>query len=152
MIDAAIALFVTATALVPLEHGGAVGSGLGALPFQAAGGIVLLARRWIPVRVLIAVAAIGVAALLAGQHTPVIEIPIAIAVYTIARHRPRRLTIGSTMTVAAVLSAVVLATEIGAARSLADVLAPTVLQPAVVVAFAAALGAAVRAKDRKSVV
>lgn len=145
VIDIALAALVAVTAFAPLDVPGTSGGGLAAVPFLAAAGVALLVRRRFPIVVLCIVAALGVTALVGGHRTPAIELPIAIAMYTVARDRTRTTTIGAAVLLGLVLSAAVLFTQIGSVRSIAEAVSPAVVQPAVLVAFAAALGSALKA-------
>ena len=145
IVDVAIAVLVTLAALAPLERAGGGQSSPAALPFLGAAAIALLFRRRAPVAVLGVIAALPLVALALGQVVPALQIPIAIALYTVGRQSARRTLVICAAVLAAVLPVVRLLALAVPARSLADVLAPEVLQPAFAVAFAAALGAAVKA-------
>lgn len=145
-IDLALTALVVAASLAPLDMaapgGGSTG---GAAPTLALAGVVLLARRRFPVAVLGLVTLLGLAALLTGHRTPVVEVPVAVGMYTVGRLGTRRATVTAAVLLALCLPAGVLLSAASLVGSLLDVLAPAVLQPAVLVAFAAALGSAVKA-------
>ena len=147
VVDVIVFVFVCLASFVPASRDGAGEAGRYApivLPFMAAAGVVLFARRRFPVPALVVCLLIGLAAALLGvPHSPVFALPVAIGMYTVARYRSRALTI--TFAVALIvllpLEELIIA---GAGFGAGDVTAPATLQPAVLIAFAAALGSAIR--------
>ena len=143
-VDVAVLLFVCLAAFAPFGREQAAAHGWVVLPTMAAAGVVLLARRRFPLGVLVVCVLIGASAVLLGvPHTPGFALPVAIAMYTVARHRSRALTVGC----AAVLVVLLPLEELMAAGAGLDaraLISPATLQPAVLIAFAAALGSAIR--------
>ena len=145
VVDVLVFVVVCLASFIPEGRTGHVSPhGLEVLPFMAASGAVLFARRRFPVVVLIACVLINLGgALLGSPHTPGYALPIAIAVYTVARYRSRALTLwlAGALIVTLPIEELILA---GTGFAAADVAAAATLQPAVLVAFAAALGSAIR--------
>lgn len=143
-IDVIVFVVVCLAAFVPMGRSGTEPHGLVVLPYMAAAGLVLFARRRFPVIVLVICVLIGLFAALMGiPHSPGFALPVAIAMYTVARHRSRALTVGLAIALIVLLPLEELVIA-GAGFGAGDVTAPATLQPAVLVAFAAALGSAIR--------
>jgi signal transduction histidine kinase len=137
------AVVVLAAAFAPFGQHHTATDSLRVLPFSIVAAVTILARRWLPVTVLVITVLVGIVGSTLGVHTPAFTLPVAIAMYTVARRRSRGFTV-----VAAVLLMVLLPLEelytAGADVDLPNVLSSSILQPAALVALAAALGSAVR--------
>ncbi|WP_295034202.1 sensor histidine kinase [uncultured Microbacterium sp.] len=142
VIDVGVLLLVSLAAFAPFSREPAAPHGWTVLPGMVLAGVVLLARRRLPLTVLVVCVAIGPAAMLLGQpYTPAFALPVAIAMYTVARHRSRAVTV----TAAAALVVLLPIEElVGRGLDAAELTSPATLQPAVLIAFAAALGSAIR--------
>jgi len=143
IVDVVVFLFVVSSAFLPDVRTHHASHSLIVLPFMVAAGAALFARRRFPVVVLGVCVLIGIASAFFGVHTQAFAVPIAIAMYSVARYRSRGLTVGIAVSLAVflILEELVIA---GAGFGATDVANPATLQPAVVVAFAAALGSAIR--------
>ena len=144
VVDIAVLVLVSLAAFAPFSREPAAPHGWTVLPGMLVAGVVLLARRRLPLTVLVVCVAIGPVVVLLGQsYTPAFVLPVAIAMYTVARHRSRAVT----LTAAAVLVVLLPAEELllaGRGLDAAELTSPATLQPAVLIAFAAALGSAIR--------
>ncbi len=143
-VDVAVLVFVCLAAFAPFGHEQAAPHGWVVLPSMLVAGVVLLARRRFPIAVLVACVLIGVVSVLLGvPHTPGFALPVAIAMYTVARHRPRAVTVGfaAALVVLLPLEELIIA---GNGLGTRELTSPATLQPAVLIAFAAALGSAIR--------
>jgi len=144
VVDVVVFVIVCLGSFVPMARTTAGQHGLDILPFMIAAGAVLFVRRRLPVAALLACVLIGLAAALLGvPHSPGFALPVAIAMYTIARNRSRALTLGVAVALIVLLPLEELVIA-GTGFGVGDVTAPATLQPAVLVAFAAALGSAIR--------
>ncbi|NNC13589.1 hypothetical protein HII28_17115 [Planctomonas sp. JC2975] len=118
--------------------------GLIALPFMVAAGLVLFARRRYPVVVLVICTLIAmVAPWFDVPHTAGFTLPVGIAMYSVARYSSRALTVGFAVALVVLLPLEQLLIA-GVGFGAGDVTEPATLQPAVFVAFTAALGSAIR--------
>lgn len=144
LVDVGVLVLVCLAAFLPFSREPAAPHGWTVLPAMAVAGVVLLARRRFPLAVLIVCVAIGPLGVLLGlPYTPVFVLPVAIAMYTVARHRSRAVT----LTAAAVLVVLLPLEELlltGRGLDAAELNSPATVQPAVLIAFAAALGSAIR--------
>lgn len=143
-VDVAVLLLVSLAAFAPFGHEQAAPHGWVVLPSMLVAGVVLLARRRFPVVVLVMCVLIGVVSVLLGvPHTPGFALPVAIAMYTVARHRSRTVTVGfaAALVVLLPLEELIIA---GNGLGTRELFSPATLQPAVLIAFAAALGSAIR--------
>lgn len=153
-VDLFIAVVVVASGFVPIGGPGVVEPqppDLWAVPVLLIGALVLPARRRWPLGALVACVVIACAAAVAGLSTPAFVIPVAVAVFAVTLRRPRRVALPF------VLAAAVLLPLASLAALSPAVLDPTVFSPAAflsarvvqliaVVAAAAGLGAAARAR------
>lgn len=143
-VDVLAFVLVCLGSFVPINHTGAVQHGWTALPFLAAAGLVLFARRRHPIVVLvICVLIASVAGLLGAAQSPGLTLPVAIAMYSVARYRSRRVTLW----IAAALIVLLPVQELlisGAVFGAGQLIEPATVQPAVLVAFSAALGSAIQ--------
>jgi Signal transduction histidine kinase len=143
-VDVVVFVVVSLASFAPFGHDQASPHGLAVLPSMAAAGAVLFARRRLPVTALVACVLIGVVSVLLGvPHTPGFALPVAIAMYTVARYRSRSLTFSFAVTLVVLLPLEELIIT-GAGFSAGELISPATLQPAVLIAFAAALGSAIR--------
>ncbi|MHA7984348.1 sensor histidine kinase [Rathayibacter sp. CAU 1779] len=149
VVDVLVFVVVCLASFVPAGRGDVAQDsvtqhGLLVLPYMAVAGLVLFARRRLPVVALVCCALIAmVAPLLGAPHSAGLTVPVAIAMYSVARYSSRALTVGFAVALIVLLpleALLIAGTGFGAG----DVTEPATLQPAVLVAFAAALGSAIR--------
>ncbi|WP_375399166.1 histidine kinase [uncultured Amnibacterium sp.] len=153
-IDLLIAVVVVGSGFAPIGGPGVVElqpPDLRAIPVLLLGALVLPARRRWPVCALIATVVIACAAALAGLSTPAFVIPVAVSVYAVTLSRPRRVALPLLIGSAVLLPLANLATAVPSAFSPsafapAAFLSARAVQLIAIVAAAAGIGAAARAR------
>lgn len=147
--DVLIAILLVACGFLPIGGPGVASPqppDLRAVPLLLLAALILPARRRWPVVALVACVVIACGAGLAGLTTAVLAGPVAIAVFAVTLHRPRRIALPLVIGAAVVLP---LASLVGVAPATfypAAFLSARAVQLAAVVAAAAGLGSAARAR------
>ncbi|WP_052460385.1 sensor histidine kinase [Microbacterium gorillae] len=143
-VDLVIIALVCATAFAPTIRDQPNPHALSVLPVLAFEGLLLLGRRRFPILVLLACAAVTIAtAVFTLPSTPALILPVAIAMYSVARHRSRTQTVWLAVGMMIVMSSLAL-TVAEAGFGARQLIEPATILPAVVIGFAAALGSAIR--------
>lgn len=152
VVDLAVALVVIGSGFAPIggpggaQHVVVQPPDLRAVPVLLVAALILPTRRRWPVAALVASVVIACAAAVAGLSTAAFVIPVAVAVFAITLHRPRRISLPFVIGAAVLLPLAGLATTVPADFSPTEFLSARAVQAAAVVAAAAGLGSAARAR------